>query len=67
MTPKEKAQNIVSAIYRSLLRNDFLASYHVAKELALIQVDQIMDELDRAVEGWHRTYWNEVKRKIEQL
>jgi hypothetical protein len=76
MTPKEKAQNIVSAIYRTLLQNDFLASYHVAKELSLIAVDEVFEfmKIDDEYTGTSSNansqwvnYYEEVRNEIQKL
>lgn len=74
MTPKEKAKNIVSDIYRTLLQNDFLQSYSVAIECALLTVDEILNNNSKIpgnADGLHTdantNFWHEVKKEIEQL
>jgi len=64
MTPKEKAKELFDKIYKL----DNRAWYDVAKQCALIAVDEILNN-----DGFTRfdqyltEYWQEVKHEIEQL
>lgn len=66
MTPKEKSKDLFDKIYKL----DNRAWYDVAKQCALIAVDEIIEAID-----WHELefpntlyeYWEQVKHEIEQL
>ena len=63
MTPKEKAEELVEK-YSELYDYGSLA-----KDSALIAIDEIIKELDRISETYwiDLTYWQEVKQEIEKL
>jgi len=74
MTPKEKAEELVSRYRKEILKgkyrvNGFIVE-EISQECALIAVDEIIDAID-----WHKyevpndqlNFWFEVKRKIENL
>jgi hypothetical protein len=58
MTPKEKASELVSKFMSKVI------SKYVAKDCALIAVDEILGHMgaDRGVE-----FWQEVKKEIEAI
>ena len=66
MTPKEKAQELVSK-YR--MYTEF-SSVHAAKQCARIAADEIIDAID-----WHEyetpnkelNYWLDVRKEIEKI
>ena len=73
MTPKEKAQELVSKFYSKsdyerLLVNKYWSN---AKFCALIAVDEILDDdvYDMSEELFENriSYWKEVKQEIEKL
>ena len=67
MTPKEKAKELYDNFYGLYPEQD---AQFIAKECALIAVDEIIDAID-----WHEyevpndqlKFWFEVKREIEAL
>ena len=74
MTPKEKAEELVSRYRKEILKgkyrvNGFIVE-EISQECALIAVDEIIDAID-----WHEyevpndqlNFWFEVKREIENL
>lgn len=80
MRPKEKAEKLVSDFYTincKLIKVKF--SYDrgdrynkvmpIAKESALIAVDEIIKELDRLLDFYwlDLTYWKDVKKEINKL
>jgi hypothetical protein len=56
MTPKEKAQELVTKYY-----GHFTAHMSIAKKCALIAVDEILNLRSNIA------YWQEVKKEIEAL
>jgi len=67
MTPKEKAKELVD----KYLNADYMQlSIYVAKECALIAVDEIIDAIliiyDYDFESLNK-YWQDVKQEIEKL
>lgn len=67
MTPQEKAQELVDKMKKDF---QYFASKEIAKQHALIAVDEILNALantdvNNFQFGWH--YWKEVKQEIEQL
>lgn len=67
MTPKEKAKELADKIYE--IENNskiFRINYTIAKQCALIAVDEIIDlDIDANVlDYW---YWQEVKNRIQTL
>ena len=75
MTPEEKAGELISKfIYPQKAFNE-LAKTKVAKECALIAVDEILNIIpcyeEYGSNGWvlidNSEYWEEVKKEIEKL
>ena len=85
MTPKEKAINLVDS-YRNILMNEDTECGNeilctvIAKESALIAVDELLEFENRVIEEWRnyfegkggsmkveRIFWEEVKHEIEKL
>ena len=71
MTPKEKGLELYN-LYDNLCR-DFTRGVSIkemAKQCALIAVDEIIIELQECGEVWMKRrieYWKEVKQEIEKL
>ena len=75
MTPKEKANKLVDKYLDIDSKYEYL-SYSMAKQCALIAVDEILD-LDLHSVGdykcfddpseWYISYWEEVKQEIEEI
>jgi hypothetical protein len=64
MTPKEKAEELVDKMQYPL--HGVYVISHVANELALILVDQILNEY-WSHDTKRRDWWIEVKQEIEKL
>jgi hypothetical protein len=64
MTPKEKAEELVDKM-KYPLHGVYIIS-HVANELALIAVDEILNEY-WSHDTKRRNWWKEVKQEIEKL
>jgi hypothetical protein len=68
MTPKEKSEELINS-YRIILMNEDtecgneILCTSIAKQCALIAVDEILEEC-RLAKDW---YWEEVKQEIEKL
>jgi len=66
MTPKEKAAYLILKYMSKVV------SKQVAKECALVAVDEILNELDHTPFAdddyceWKMNYWQEVKQEIEK-
>ena len=60
MTPKVKAAYLVVKYMSKVV------SKQVAKECALVAVDEIMDALEKNG-NWNYDYWQEVKQEIETI
>ena len=61
LTPKEKAQELLHKMENIALKHDcFGAEYLVAKECALIAVDEILNICPLA----NRDYWLEVRNEL---
>ena len=63
MSPKEKAEELVTKMYVNQWRNNTM-EYKTAKQCALIAVDEIF--INNTDEAKHN-YWIEVKEEIEKL
>jgi hypothetical protein len=67
MTPKEKAEQLVDKMKYPM--NGVYVISHVANELALIAVDEVIEALDN--HHWQNRliidYWTQVKQEIEKL
>ena len=72
MTPKEKARELRDKMYLkipSVYDPTNLPHYPIAKEMALIAVDEILSETEE-IDGMrviNNPYWLEVRNEIEQL
>lgn len=69
MTPKEKAEELVSKYMNigQVKMSDYSRIYlPTAKQCALIAVDEITDALEKNG-SWNAQYWEEVKTEIENL
>jgi hypothetical protein len=82
MTPKEKAEELVNK-YSIWCWNEVVCDYEIAKQCALIAVDEIINSRndDRGFDDtlssvsneyytlhpMYFTYWKEVKKEIEKL
>ena len=71
MTPKEKAEELVNK-YSIWCWNEVVCDYEIAKQCALIAVDEILSDYknyllheNTAYKGL--MYWKEVKQEIEKL
>jgi hypothetical protein len=62
MTPQEKAKELVEK-YAIWSWNETVCDYEVAKQCALIAVDEII----KYCHAEHIEYWEEVKTEIEKL
>jgi hypothetical protein len=72
MTPKEKAQKLVNEFYRIIPLDKMTIDYNLAKNCALIAVDEILDLkhiviLRRNMHEMELDFWDEVKQEIEAL
>jgi hypothetical protein len=63
MTPKEKAEELVTKMYVNQWRNNTM-EYKTAKQCALIAVDEILSAIGFSIND---EYWQEVKQEIEKL
>jgi len=71
MTPKEKAKELVDKYFLAIVDDSWSDYYTIAKECALIAVDEILNQ-DKDVFDWeeaayHFEYWMNVKQEIEKL
>jgi hypothetical protein len=70
MTPKEKSQELFDKYWELNTDFDGLVKYELAKQCALIAVDEILDVItviyDYDFEKLN-PYWEEVKKEIEKL
>ena len=67
MTPKEKAEILVDEYYQLLGEHIFNGHFDVAKNCALIAVDEVLKILEHSIPEKHTIYWQEVKQEIELL
>ena len=71
MTPKEKADELFDKYSYELSNHIFNGTFDIAKECALIAVDEIIKQLvpiERAPNNKSAfQYWQEVKQEIELL
>ena len=63
MTPKEKAEMLVDEYYQLLGEYIFNGHFDIAKECALITVNELIYETDMD----ELTYYRKVKQEIEKL
>jgi hypothetical protein len=74
MTPKEKAIELVD-IYKDItttwiFKDTITANvinYDLAKNCALIAVDEVLKILEHSIPEKHTIYWQEVQKEIEKL
>ena len=71
MTPKEKARDLRDKMYLKIpavYDPTGLPHYPIAKEMALITVNEIVDEngMSYHTDGT-KNYWEEVKQELEKL
>ena len=69
MTPKEKAKELRNKMYLKIptvYDPTGLAHYPIAKEMALIAVDEILD-IVKHIDVDSEDYWQEVKQEIINL
>lgn len=70
MTPQEKAKELVAKflfLYRPSMHPPYLKANEVAKEGALIAVDELIKETHFEVPNIRQRYWQEVKQEIDKL
>jgi hypothetical protein len=71
MTPKEKAQQIFDLYFEEMLSFGFYLHNSQIKRLALIAVDEILNEFPQGFKGnfeeMRKQYWKEVKQETEKL
>lgn len=78
MTPKEKAKELVDKMSYNDFDEDHNCSNYVAKNCALIAVDEVLNVIPYSIMDTHkgevyfyeneeRDYWQEVKQEIEKL
>jgi hypothetical protein len=65
MTPKEKAEELVNK-YSIWCWNEVVCDYEIAKQCALIAVDEILNAVT-AIADKRYDYWKEVKQELEKL
>jgi hypothetical protein len=65
MTPKEKAEELVDKMQYPM--DGVYVISHVANELALIAVDEILKNDTIFLYVHHLDFWKEVKNEIEKL
>lgn len=63
MTPKDKAEELVDEYYQLLGEYIFNGHFDIAKECALVAVDELIKQVNHSDVG----YWKEVKNEIEKL
>jgi len=63
MTPKEKAEMLVDEYNQLLSEYIFNCHFYIAKECALITVNELIDETDMD----ELKYYRKVKQEIEKL
>jgi hypothetical protein len=69
MTPKEKAQELVSK-FKELPQEGtlmFYLAFEISKQCALIAVDEILLITRESYDIDHINWWQEVKQEIEKL
>ena len=68
MTPKEKAEELVNKFYRIIHLDKMTIDFNLAKQCALIAVDEILFALSfHSDTELGEAYYNEVKKEIEKL
>ena len=64
MTPKEKSEDLIIKYLIVSSKNNYNMSYTIAKQCALIAVDEILNIIHTNMED---RYWREVKQELENL
>jgi hypothetical protein len=71
MTPKEKATELFEYYFYKLQCHFSAVGDEIAKECALIAVDEIIreltEEISPSVHGFRHQYWIEVEHEIQKL
>ena len=69
MTPKEKAEELFYKMSTNSSDEDHHCSHYVAKNCALIAVDEILNHhsQEQSLYRIDTYYWNKVKQEIENL
>ena len=68
MTPKEKAEELLEKMSYNYFDEHHNCSYYVAKNCALILVEEILkNNLILFEDSLNDIYWREVKQEIEKL
>jgi len=70
MTPKEKAQELIDKMLTNDGDEHHHCTYYVAKQCALISVDEILDVITSIYDYDFEKlnpYWEQVKQEIENL
>jgi hypothetical protein len=69
MTPKEKSQELFDKYWELNTDFDGLVKYELAKQCALIAVDELIKYVmpDNSFPGYNEWFWQEVKQEIENL
>jgi hypothetical protein len=68
MTPQEKSQELFDKYWELNTDFDGLVKYELAKQCALIAVDEIMNYMTPQTDSKEAfDYWREVKQEIEKL
>jgi hypothetical protein len=67
-TPKEKAKELVLQFYE-VVKNKYPSTNGIplAKQCAIIAVDEIIDALDKSLIDSDIEWWKQVKQEIEKL
>jgi hypothetical protein len=66
MEAKEKAEQLVNKMF-NWIEGGSVIEYEIARECALIAVDEILSIIDEEEQYRAYKYWNEVKQEIENL
>lgn len=68
MTPKEIAIELVNRFYRIIPLDKMTIDFNLAKQCALIAVDEILSFIEDDREGFSwKKYYQEVKKEIDAL
>jgi hypothetical protein len=65
MTPKEKAEELILKYLRIDNNTSEWFNTHIAKQCALIAIDEVIDACEiNMVESYNTDWWNKVKNEI---
>lgn len=67
MTPKEEALKLVSEFDMLMPSSEYVDNYEIAKQCALIAVDEIINCFREEQMTLSKWWWQEVKQEIEKL